>query len=137
MKGLFGARPACTPFQINEHGLALWFTTPIYFWLFRPKEKGWLYGVLALTALGPCVLDLLYQNSGWRQFGYRFSNDYAPFLFLMLAIGARSMSGWWFRAAAAWSLAWALFGAVTFDRGGDYDRFYWREGTQTILYQPD
>src|SRR5208283_2002989 len=22
------------PFQINEHGLALWFTTPIYLWLF-------------------------------------------------------------------------------------------------------
>ncbi|MBX4298655.1 hypothetical protein K4H04_23130, partial [Mycobacterium tuberculosis] len=31
------------PFQINEHGLALWFTTPLYFWLFRPKKGGYLY----------------------------------------------------------------------------------------------
>ena len=30
---------------------------------------------------------LFYQNTGWRQFGYRFSNDYAPLLFVLLAIG--------------------------------------------------
>jgi hypothetical protein len=126
---------AGAPFKINEHGLALWFTTPLYFWLFRPKEKGWLYGVVALTAAVPAIMDLLYQNSGWRQFGYRFSNDYAPLLFVLLAIGGRPW-GWFFRAAAAWSVAWNLFGAVTFDRA-EFDRFYYREGSQTVLYQPD
>jgi hypothetical protein len=127
--------PGTAPFVINEHGLALWFTTPLYFWLFRPKEKSWLYGVLAVAVLGPLVMDLLYQNSGWRQFGYRFSNDYSPLLFVMLALGARPM-GRLFKAAAAWSVAWCLFGAISFDRA-EYDRYYWREGSQTLLYQPD
>lgn len=123
------------PFQINEHGLALWFTTPILFWLFRPKVRSATYDALILAALLPLGMNLLYQNSGWRQFGYRFSNDYAPLLFLALAVGARPL-GWAFRAAAAWGLVWNLFGAVTFDRAG-YDRFYFREGSQTVLYQAD
>ncbi|MFO0638273.1 MAG: hypothetical protein U0183_03605 [Polyangiaceae bacterium] len=135
VKGLFGARPACTPFQINEHGLALWFTTPIYFWLFRPKEKSYTYTLLAVAAALPCLMDLLYQNSGWRQFGYRFSNDYAVLLFVLLALGGRPMKGAW-KACAVWGIAWNLFGAATFDHG-EHDRFYFREGTQTVLYQND
>jgi hypothetical protein len=125
----------CVPFRINEHGLALWFTTPIYFWLFRPKVRSWHYWAIALTALLPLTMGLLYQNSGWRQFGFRFSNDYAVALFLLLAIGGRPM-GRAFGVAAIWGIAWNLFGAVSFDRG-DFDRFYFREGTQTILYQAD
>jgi len=130
------AAAAAAPFQINEHGLALWFTTPLYFWLLRPRRRGFLYDVTLLTAALPLVMDLLYQNSGWRQFGYRFSNDYAVLLFMLLALGDRA-AGWSFRAAAAWGLAWNLFGAITFDRGGPADRYYFREGTQTVLYQPD
>lgn len=135
VRGMFGKRPACTPFQINEHGLALWFTTPLYFWLFRPKERTYTYSLLAVAALLPCALDLLYQNSGWRQFGYRFSNDYAVMLFVLLALGQRKMGGF-FKACAVWGIAWNLFGAVTFDRA-EQERFYFREGSQSVLYQAD
>ncbi len=133
---LFGA-----PFKINEHGLALWFTTPLYFWLLWPRRfdgdpgRKWLYLAVALSAALPAVMDLLYQNSGWRQFGYRFSNDYAVLLFVLLAIGARPM-GRWFTLAAAWCVAWNTFGAATFDKG-QFDRFYFRDASQTIVYQPD
>lgn len=130
-----GANEAAPSLQINEHGLALWFTTPFYFWLLWPKNKGSLHAIVWVAAIGPIALDLMYQNSGWRQFGYRFSNDYAPLLFVLLAIGGRPL-GTMFRAAAAWALAWNLFGAVSFDRSG-YDKYYWREGTQKILYQDD
>ncbi len=129
------------PFKINEHGLALWFTTPLYLWLLWPRrfdgqpERKWLYGVLAVSAALPALMDLLYQNSGWRQFGYRFSNDYALLLFAMLAVGARPTRRA-FAAAAAWSVAWNAFGAATFDKTV-FDRFYWREGSQTVVYQPD
>jgi hypothetical protein len=130
------------PFKINEHGLALWFTTPLYFWLLWPRERGplkaggtWLQVVVAVSAALPALMDLFYQNSGWRQFGYRFSNDYAVLLFVLLAIGGRPMRHLFF-GAAAWSVAWNLFGAVTFDKG-QFDRFYFREGSQTIVYQPD
>jgi len=132
-----GARAhGAPPFQINLHGLALWFTTPLYFWLFRPKKTTWLYGSLAITA-GVCALmNALYQNSGWRQFGYRFSNDYAILLFVMLALGGRP-AGFWARTAAIWSIGWNLFGAITFDRGGTASQYYFAEGTQSVVYQPD
>jgi hypothetical protein len=60
-------------------------------------------------------MNLLYQNSGWVQFGYRFSNDYAVLLFVMLAIGVRRM-GRVFWVAAIWAVAWNVVGAVTFER---------------------
>jgi hypothetical protein len=125
------------PFQINEHGLALWFTTPIYLWLLRPRERGWLHGVLIASIAGPVLMLLLYQNTGWRQFGYRFSNDYSPLLFLLLAIERRP-PGWAFRIAAAWGLVWNLFGAITFDRSdARCDRYYFRDASQVTMYQPD
>lgn len=129
------------PFKINEHGLALWFTTPLYLWLLWPKrfdghpDRKWLYVVAGLSAALPAAMDLLYQNSGWRQFGYRFSNDYAVLLFVLFAVGARPMRGW-FTAFAAWGLAWNVFGAATFDKA-QFDRFYFRDGSQTVVYQPD
>ncbi len=135
------ARQFAAPFKINEHGLALWFTTPLYFWLLWPKrfdghpDRKWLYGALILSAALPAAMDLLYQNPGWRQFGYRFSNDYAVLLFVLLAVGGRPMRGS-FAAVAAWGVAWNVFGAATFDKS-QFDRFYFRDGSQTIVYQPD
>lgn len=138
-----GSLPRSAPFQINEHGLALWFTTPLYLWVLWPKriegaaapDRKWLYVLVAVSAAFPAAFDLFYQNSGWRQFGYRFSNDYSVALFVLIAIGARSMRGL-FAAAAAWSVAWNTFGAATFDKAAA-DRFYFREGSQTVVYQPD
>jgi hypothetical protein len=137
------ARPGfAAPFKINEHGLALWFTTPLYLWLLWPRfdgpaarERRWLYVVVAASAALPAMMDLLYQNTGWRQFGYRFSNDYAVLLFVLLAVGARPMRRL-FTTAAVWGVAWNLFGAVTFDKAR-VDRFYFRDGSQTVVYQPD
>jgi hypothetical protein len=122
-------------FRINEHGLALWFTTPIYLWLLWPKQRSAMHWALLATAALPLVQNLLYQNSGWQQFGYRFSNDYAPTLFLLFAVGGRSLGRLW-KTAAAWSIAWNTFGAVTFNRA-EYEKYYFREGTQSVIYQPD
>ncbi len=130
-----------TPFKVNEHGLALWFTTPVFIWLLWPKrfdgepQRKWLYVVAALSAALPALMDLLYQNTGWRQFGYRFSIDYAVLLFVLLAIGARPMKKL-FWTAAVWGVAWNLFGALTFDHS-QFQRFYFSDGSQTIVYQPD
>jgi hypothetical protein len=135
------APPGVAPFQVNEHGLALWFTTPVYVWLLWPKgldrnsDRRWLYAIVAISAAAPAAVDLLYQNSGWRQFGYRFSNDYSVLLFVLLALSNRPMRGL-FAAAAAWSVAWNAFGAATFDKAV-YSRFYFTDGSQTIVYQPD
>jgi hypothetical protein len=83
--------------QINAHGLALWVTTPDVLVVARRQ---------ALVGAGPraardgalvALPTLFYQNTGWVQFGYRFSNDYAPLLFLLLAIVGPTL-----RAASCW-----------------------------------
>ncbi|MDP9033312.1 MAG: hypothetical protein M3O50_00770 [Myxococcota bacterium] len=130
------------PFKINEHGLALWFTTPLYFWLLWPKaiegrrQRKWFYVAVAVSAALPAMMDLLYQNSGWRQFGYRFSNDYAVLLFVLLAVGVRKMRSVAFVAASIWAVACNLFGAATFDKA-EFTRFYYSDGSQNVVYQPD
>lgn len=132
--------------MISGHGLALWWTSPIYLWLLRPKKVDFLWAAAGIAALGPLVTNLLYQNSGWFQFGYRFSNDYAVFLFVLLATQTPRLSRI-FWAAAAWAIAWNAFGAASFERA-KYDAFYsheaaspWRRyggsATQDLVYPPD
>ncbi len=130
------ARDALGPwFQINEHGLALWFTTPLYFWLFRAKQTTGPYKAAVVAVLGPLTMNLLYQNSGWSQFGYRFSNDYAPLLFVLLAVGAVEL-GRAAKLAIAWGIAWNTFGAISFERS-NYRDYYFHDASQEILYQKD
>jgi len=121
--------------QINGHGLALWVTTPMYLWLFMAKRWSALARALLLTALLVALPTLFYQNTGWVQFGYRFSNDYAVFLFVLLATQTPKLSRI-FWAAAAWAIVWNAFGALTFGRP-EHAKFYVIERTQQVLYQPD
>ncbi|MFO0590979.1 MAG: hypothetical protein U0441_25775 [Polyangiaceae bacterium] len=126
---------AGAPFQINAHGLALWFTTPLYAWALWPRRTSATFWALALTAAAVALPSLAYQNSGWVQFGYRFSNDFAPFLFAMIAASARRFT-FPFWLLAAWSVAVNAFGAVTFDRPAAAC-YYFVDGSQRILHQPD
>jgi hypothetical protein len=123
------------PFRINVHGLALWFTTPMYLWLLWPKVKPAIHWSLWVTVALVAVPTLFYQNTGWAQFGYRFSNDYAVFLFALLALGGRRF-GVWFCLAVVWAIAVNAFGAATFERG-QYRAFYHWDGSQRQFYQPD
>jgi hypothetical protein len=74
---------------VSAHGLALWVTTPMYLWLLWPKKILAPHLALAVSAFAVALPSLFYQNSGWVQFGYRFSNDYAVFLFALFAVGGR------------------------------------------------
>jgi hypothetical protein len=134
---------ASTPFwnkttphlQINTHGLALWITSPFYLWLLWPKKSGWLYSVYAAGALAVFIPDLLYQNSGWMQFGFRFSNDFAVLLFVLLAIGGHKL-GKRFWIAGACAIAINGFGALTFERA-PFAKYYYTDGSQRTVFQPD
>jgi len=127
--------PAQAPFQVNGHGLALWVTTPLYLWLLWPRRTGFLHWALWLTVAAVAVPTLFYQNTGWEQFGYRFSNDYAVFLFALLAVGG-SRFRTLFTAAALWSVLVNGFGAATWHRSG-FSAYYYTEPSQKVLYQPD
>ncbi len=130
-----GAPPRSALFQINGHGLAIWITTPLYLWLLWPKRQSPLhfncYVALVLAALP----SLFYQNSGWLQFGQRFSNDYSPWLFALLALGIER-TGRLFQVAACWSIVVNLFGAVSFQRH-DWSSYYFIDPSQKIIYEPD
>jgi hypothetical protein len=128
-------RPHVPFMQVNAHGLALWFTSPFYLWLLWPKQTRPPHHALWLTVACVAIPTLFYQNSGWTQFGYRFSNDYSVFLFALLAIGMRPF-GALFKACAVWSIAWNTFGALTFNRAG-FESYYYTDPSQRILYQPD
>lgn len=121
--------------QVNAHGLALWVTTPAFLWALWPRRTRADFWAVAACAAAVALPSLLYQNTGWVQFGYRFSNDFAPLLVLLVALGSR-------RLRAAFWLAVGLgiivngFGALTFNRS-EHARYYFIDPTQRILHQPD
>ena len=106
---------------ISGHGLALWVTTPALLLLLWPREKNALHRALWLTVALVAGWSLLYQNSGWIQFGYRFSLDYMVFLVMLLAVGGRPLSRW-ARALVVVGVLVNFFGAATFDRSHRYYR---------------
>ncbi len=127
---------------ISLHGLALWVTTPHYLELARLRTRG-THGYtpfLALTAVTSALILFLYQNSGWVQFGFRFSNDFAPFLLVLLALNGKKIGRLWIGAFVVAVLVNA-FGAWTFDRQiplrGRTVTFYDNDYSQQRYFQPD
>ncbi len=105
--------------QTSHHGLALWVTSPALLYLLWPQVKGPLHRPLWLTTACMAIPDLLYQNSGWIQFGYRFSLDYMVLLVCLLAIGGRPMTRW-FKFWIIAGVAVNLFGAITFGQAPQF-----------------
>ncbi len=129
-----GLRPE-TWFQINGHGLALWVTTPFYLTLLWNRRRTPLDLALWVTLLLVALPSLFYQNTGWLQFGYRFSNDYAVFLFALLALSdLRFGRRFWLVAACA--VALNTFGALSFGRP-ELASYYDIDPTQVRIYQAD
>ena len=112
--------------QISYHGVALWVTTPALLTLFSARLTPairpfvlWLVATLAPIALA----GLLYQNTGYIQFGNRFSLDYFFGVIVLLALllpgcGKQTL----FRVLVLVGVAVNLFGAITFGRAW---QFYW------------
>ncbi len=101
--------------QFSWHGLSLLITTPAYLYVLWPRVKGSLHTALWLVVAPIAILGLMYQNDGWVQFGYRFSNDFAFALILLLAIGGRPLTRTW-KALILVGAGVNLFGAITFGR---------------------
>ena len=80
-------------FQPSWWGLSLFLTTPLYLWLLkaRLRDRRVAWAIIATAiALIPIVT---HGNVGLTQFGYRFSLDVQPLLFVILAtVFARGMS---------------------------------------------
>ena len=115
--------------KIGGHGLAIWFTTPVLLFLLWPRERTAWHRPLWLTVALVALPSLLYQNSGWLQFGYRFSLDYMVFLVLLLALGGRPL-GRLGKALIVVGIAINLFGAITYWR---HHEFYRRDDYGVVV----
>ena len=103
--------------KVSEHGMSMLVTTPALGYTVAPAERSPLARGLWLSILTTALPSLLYQNSGFQQFGYRFSLDYIVFLVMLLAVGGRKFT-WLFKVLVIFGVAVNLFGAITFDRFG-------------------
>ena len=101
--------------KISHHGMSLLVTSPNLAYTVMPAERSHLTKPLWMTIAAVAVPSLLYQNSGYIQFGYRFSLDYMIFFVMLLAIGNRRLTRV-FKVLVVLAIGINLFLAITFDR---------------------
>ncbi len=96
-------------------GMSLWWTTPAIVLAFRARAPRVLSGAAALSVVLLAIPLALYYNTGWWQFGYRFSLDFMTPLLALIAMGAGRKLGWFQRllivigiAVNAWGTWWFL-----------------------------
>lgn len=99
----------------NGEGMSLFVTTPLFLFLLWPKERPRLYRALWLTVALVAIPGFFYQNSGYYQFGFRFSLDYTPYLIVLLALGGRRLTSTFWLAALG-GIAVNTWGAAVFNR---------------------
>lgn len=106
------------PIWPDPNGLSVLLVTPAFLWLVTSWKRQWVAAGAWLSVALIVVPLALYYNTGWVQFGYRFSLDYVPLLFVLLAIGLKRITP---LLKAAIALAWAinLWGVVWW-----FARFY-------------
>ena len=107
--------------KISRHGIGLLWSTPVIWLLFRLRRRDVLTLSLLAATAAAAVPILLYQNTGWSQFTFRFSLDVTPYLFLLLALDERPLDRLFFVLAGV-AVVVQTFGAATFGR---FDAFYY------------
>jgi hypothetical protein len=98
-RGLFDK--SC-PLAIPEAtGTSIILSSPAYLvglLAFRPlrrlkMDRATVGATIAVLAIA--TINLMHFSQGWVQFGYRFSNDFAPFALILVALGASRLGRWW------------------------------------------
>ena len=103
VRGLFDAScPLAVP---RDTGMSVILTSPAYLLalpVLRRFGASRLVTGAALAVIVISVVNLMHFSQGWVQFGYRFSNDVAPFALILVALGAERLA-----RRHAWGLALA------------------------------
>jgi hypothetical protein len=109
--------PACTWLIPRGDTTGVLLTSPAWL-LALPTLRAWGKSRLvtgALAASGAIfIANLMHFSQGWIEFGYRFSNDFAPFLLLCVALGLERLRGvrWWAVAVLAASVLINWWGVI-------------------------
>lgn len=96
----------------DPEGMSLLLTTPALLYLARARQRSWIV-TGGWVAFGLLLIPLLlYYNTGWWQFGYRFSLDFMPPLMVLLAFAARLRVSWSMRTLILAGVLVNLYGVV-------------------------
>ncbi|AKQ68629.1 hypothetical protein A176_005541 [Myxococcus hansupus] len=98
----------------DPHGLTLLLTLPLLVFLLVPKTRPRLHWPVWLTVAVCALPGLFYQNTGYMQFGFRFSLDYTPYLLMLFALGGWSLRNRAVLAAVSLGVLVNFWGAVAF-----------------------
>jgi len=82
--------PECPLLRPDPIGMSILLTSPGYLLLVPVVWRDWRRRIVAgaaLAVLSIALIDLMHFSQGWVQFGYRFSNDFAPFATVLVALG--------------------------------------------------
>ena len=96
----------------NPWGMSLWVTSPLFLYLLGLRYRDHTSLLLLLTSIVIAVPILLYYGVGWRQFGYRYSLDFLPFLYYLLLRNYRQQRGHLtvgFKAVILLTAIWNLY----------------------------
>jgi hypothetical protein len=110
----------CPLLRPDPLGMSLLLTSPAYLLALPVLLRSWRRRIVAgsaLAVLSIALIDLMHFSQGWVQFGYRFSNDFAPFAVILVALGvARLGVGAISLGLVALSIAvnaWGVYWGVT------------------------
>jgi hypothetical protein len=80
----------CPVLRPDPLGMSLLITSPAYLLAIPGLVAFWRRRMAlgaALAVLAIALVDLAHFSQGWVQFGYRFSNDFAPFAVILVTLG--------------------------------------------------
>ena len=94
--------PTCPYMKPDARGTSILVTSPPYllaplaFLTARLRRLDRATVAATISVLAIAFVNLLHFSQGWVQFGYRFSNDFAPFALILVALGADRLGRrWW------------------------------------------
>ena len=80
---------AC-PLRPDAKGMSILLTTPAFLLIIPALLFGWRRRIVVgatFAVLCTALAALAHFSQGWVQFGYRFSNDFAPFAMILVTLG--------------------------------------------------
>ena len=115
--------------KFSLHGMSIFLSMPFLIYLAVPRYSAddrttWLWHrALWATTLAILLPGLLYQNTGWEQYGFRFAMDWLVYVMLLLALSRRRL-GWLFVSLTVVGFLVNAWGAIAFKRGAPFDVFF-------------
>jgi hypothetical protein len=109
----------CALIRPDRLGMSVLLTSPAWLLGLPVVLREWRRRIVLGSALAVgavTLVNLMHFSQGWVQFGYRFSNDAAPFALLLVTLGlARYGVRWWTAGLVLLSIvinAWGVYWGV-------------------------